>query len=94
MIIGGVAGLALGSSQSTSRAMMALITPFDRKTEFFGFYDGFFGKASAVIGPLVFGEVAAMYGQRTAMLIIGAMLVIGIVLLMRVPDARPTSAPA
>jgi UMF1 family MFS transporter len=88
MIIGGVAGIALGSSQSTSRAMMALLTPFDRKTEFFGFFDGFFGKASAVVGPLVFGEVAARWGQRNAMLIIGVMFVLGIVLLMRVPDAR------
>ena len=88
MIIGGVAGIALGSSQSTSRAMMALLTPFERKTEFFGFFDGFFGKASAVVGPLVFGEVAARYGQRNAMLIIGGMFVLGIVLLFRVPDAR------
>jgi MFS transporter, UMF1 family len=88
MVIGGFAGIALGSSQSTSRAMMALLTPFERKTEFFGFFDGFFGKASAVVGPLVFGEVAAIYGQRNAMLIIGVMFVVGIVLLFRVPDAR------
>jgi MFS transporter, UMF1 family len=87
-VIGGVAGIGLGSSQSTSRALMALLTPLEKKTEFFGFYDGFFGKASAIIGPLLFGEVAAAYGQRPAMLVVGAMFIIGIALVMRVPDVR------
>ena len=90
-IVGGIAGIALGSSQSTSRTMMALLTPADKKTEFFGFYDGFFGKASAVIGPLVFGEVAASIGQRPAMLVVGVFFVLGMILLLRVPDARPGS---
>lgn len=87
-ILGAVAGTALGSSQSCSRAMMALLTPDDKRTEFFGFYDGFFGKASAVIGPLAFGEVSSALGQRPAMLVIGGMFVLGIVLLLRVPDVR------
>ncbi len=88
-IVGGIAGLALGSSQSTSRTMMALLTPANKKTEFFGFYDGFFGKASAVVGPLVFGEVASSIGQRPAMLVVGGFFILGMVLLLRVPDARP-----
>jgi len=87
-IIGGVAGLALGSSQSSSRAMMALLTPMEKRAEFFGFYDGFFGKASAVVGPLVFGEVAAAYGQRPAMLVIGAFFILGILLMLRTPNVR------
>ena len=88
-VVGGIAGLALGSSQSTSRTLMALLTPEEKKTEFFGFYDGFFGKASAVLGPLIFGEVAITLGQRPAMLVIGVMFVLGMGLLMRVPDIRP-----
>ncbi len=87
-IIGAVAGTVLGSSQSTSRMMMALLTPDDKKTEFFGFYNGFFGKASAILGPLVFGEVAALLGLRSAMLVVGVMFVLGMVLLLRVPDTR------
>lgn len=88
-VVGGIAGLALGSSQSTSRTMMALLTPEDKRTEFFGFYDGFFGKASAVIGPLVFGEVAQGIGQRPAMLVVGVFFVVGMLLLLRVPNALP-----
>ena len=90
-VIGGIAGLALGSSQSTSRTFMALLTPQEKKTEFFGFYDGFFGKASAVIGPFAFGELAVTIGQRPAMLIISVMFVIGAILLLRVRDIRPGS---
>ena len=87
--LGAIGGVALGSSQSTSRTMMALLTPPEKKTEFFGFYDGFFGKASAIIGPLIFGEVARQLGQRTAILCVGALMSIGLVLLFRVPDVRP-----
>lgn len=88
-ILGSVAGIALGSSQSSSRTLMALLTPHEKRTEFFGFYDGFFGKASAVMGPLIFGEVSHALGQRPAMLVIGGLFVIGILLVLRVPDARP-----
>ncbi len=90
-IVGGIAGLALGSSQSTSRTFMALLTPEGRKTEFFGFYDGFFGKASAVIGPSLFGFLAGVIGQRPSMLIIGVMFLIGAALLLRVEDVRAGS---
>jgi UMF1 family MFS transporter len=92
-IIGAIAGIGLGSSQSTSRALMALLTPFEKKTEFFGFYDGFFGKASAVLGPLIFGELAVLVGQREAMLFLGVMFLAGILLLMRVPDVRAGTSP-
>jgi len=87
-VLGAVAGIALGSSQSCSRAMMALLTPEEKRTEFFGFYDGFFGKASAVVGPLVFGEVSSRLGQRPAMLVIGIFFILGIFLVLRVPDVR------
>ena len=91
-VIGGVAGIALGSSQSCSRTLMALLTPSDKKTEFFGFYDGFFGKASATLGPLIYGEAASAYGQRPAMLIVGVLFLVGIALMFRVPDVRPEIA--
>jgi UMF1 family MFS transporter len=85
-LLGAVAGVALGSSQSTSRTMMALLTPKEKKAEFFGFYDGFFGKASAVVGPLIFGELSSQFGERPAVLSIGLLFVLGFVLLLRVPE--------
>ena len=87
-IIGIVAGIGLGSSQSTSRAMMALLTPQNKRTEFFGFYDGFCGKASAIIGPLLFGEASNYFGQRKAILIIGLFFLFGILMISKVKDVR------
>lgn len=37
-VIGLIAGLGMGSTQSVSRSLMSKLTPDDKKTEFFGFY--------------------------------------------------------
>jgi UMF1 family MFS transporter len=86
--IGALAGVALGSSQSISRSLMSLLTPAEKKTEFFGFFS-FFGKASAIIGPLVFGIVSASSGQRLAIVSIGFFLITGLVLLQFVEAPLP-----
>jgi len=88
--VGVLAGLALGSSQSTSRGLMSIITPQEKRTEFFGFYS-FFGKASAVIGPFVFGFVSSYFNQRLAILSIGLLLITGLILLQRVEERPPES---
>lgn len=68
--------------------MMALLTPQNKRTEFFGFYDGFCGKASAIIGPLLFGEASNYFGQRKAILIIGLFFLFGILMISKVKDVR------
>jgi UMF1 family MFS transporter len=78
------AGAAIGSSQSASRSLMALLTPKEREAEFFGFYDGLCGKASAVIGPQVYGAIAALTNQRVAVLFIGVFFLAGLILLQGV----------
>ncbi|HSP86853.1 MAG TPA: MFS transporter [Ignavibacteriaceae bacterium] len=88
-IVGLIAGVAMGSSQSTSRSMMSKLTPPERKTEFFGFYS-FFGKSSAVLGPLVFGLVSFLSGdQRLAIISIGFFFLIGLMILTYVKDPKP-----
>lgn len=85
-VVGLIAGAAMGSSQSTSRSLMSKLTPTDKKTEFFGFYS-FFGKSSAVIGPLVFGFVSYLSGdQRLAILSIGFFFITGLLILLKVKD--------
>jgi UMF1 family MFS transporter len=83
-IVGLLAGLAIGSSQSCSRSLMALLTPREREAEFFGFYDGLFGKSSAVVGPLVYGIVADISNERFAALAIGVFFVVGLFVLQKV----------
>ncbi len=88
-VVGAVAGICLGSSQASSRAFMALLTPPEHAAEFFGFYDGFCGKASAVIGPIVFGVLSDLFGsQRPAIWALALFFIIGLLLLRRVNEKR------
>lgn len=85
-IIGIIAGLGMGSTQSVSRSLMSKLTPDDKKTEFFGFYS-FFGKSSAIFGPLVFGFVSWQTGsQRLAILTTGLFFTVGMILLSYVKE--------
>ncbi len=85
-VIGLLAGLSIGSSQSCSRSLMALLTPKEREAEFFGFYDGLFGKSSAVIGPLFYGIISDISNERVAALAIGLFFVIGLIILQKVKE--------
>lgn len=85
-VIGLLAGLSIGSSQSCSRSLMALLTPKEREAEFFGFYDGLFGKSSAVVGPLFYGIVSDISNERVAALAIGLFFVVGLIILQKVKE--------
>ncbi len=77
-LVGLLAGSVMGATQSTSRSLMSKLTPEERKTEFFGFYS-FFGKSSAVLGPLVFGGVSFLTGSQSyAILSIIAFFLVGL----------------
>jgi len=92
-ILGAFAGMALGSSQSCSRSFMALLTPPEHTAEFFGFYDGFCGKASAIIGPVLFGLFSDVFGsQRPAALALGVFFIAGLLMLRRVSEKRADRA--
>ncbi|NUN69106.1 MAG: MFS transporter [Bacteroidetes bacterium] len=96
--IGAVAGTSMGASQAASRSLMAQLTPKEREAEFFGFYDGLCGKASAVVGTFLFGLISYITGdQRISVLTIGLFFVAGLILLERVNDkehVRSGPAPA
>ena len=86
-IVGLLAGVAIGSSQSSSRSLMARLLPPEHEAEFFGFYDGICGNASAIIGPTVFGIISAITGnQRLAILSIGFFFLSGFLVLQKVRE--------
>lgn len=65
---------------------MSKLTPDDKKTELFGFYS-FFGKSSAILGPLVFGYISYITGnQRYAISSIAIFFLIGLIILFKVKD--------
>lgn len=57
-VLGAVAGLAMAGAQSVSRTMVAFFAPPGKGAEFYGFF-ATAGRTSSVIGPFVFGLVAA-----------------------------------
>ena len=85
-VVGLLAGLSIGSSQSCSRSLMALLTPHEREAEFFGFYDGLFGKSSAVIGPFFYGVISDLSNERFAALAIGLFFIAGLIILQKVSE--------
>lgn len=89
-ILAGTAGFGLGSVQAGTRAFYTRFIPLGKEAEYFGVYS-LVGKTSAVIGPLVFGQVAAAFGsQRPAILSIAAFFIIGLVLLSFVNNGGPS----
>jgi UMF1 family MFS transporter len=81
-------GLFFGPAQSASRSLMARMAPPDLTTEMFGLY-ALSGKATAFVGPAVFGWVTAISGsQRAGLATVLVFFVIGMALLLPVRDVR------
>jgi len=85
-IVGNVAGLAIGSSQAASRAVVTLLSPRERAAEFFGFW-GVFGKLAAIVGPLAMGVLADVVGLRESILVTLVFFLAGLAVLrtVRIP---------
>jgi len=80
-----LAGLCLGASQSGGRALVGILSPRRRVAEFYGLW-GLVVRLAGVVGPLLYGFVTWVTAgnHRLALLLTGAMFVIGLVLLARV----------
>ena len=88
-LIACTAGLGLGSVQAGTRAFFTQFIPAGKEAEYFGVYS-FVGKSSAILGPLVFGQVSAAFAsQRPAILSIAAFFIIGFLLLQQVRGGGP-----
>ncbi len=80
-VVGLLAGSVMGATQSTSRSFLSKLIPIERKTEFFGFFS-FFGKSSAILGPIVFGVVSYLTNsQRYSILSIAFFFIVGLYIL-------------
>jgi UMF1 family MFS transporter len=93
-IVGNLAGLGLGSSQSAARALVGLFSPPTKSAEFFGFW-GLFWKLSTALGPLAFGSISSLTGSmRMAVLATGAFFVLGLLGLPLVNERKGIQAAA
>jgi len=77
-------GFFAGPNQSASRTLMAKLSPKEKQNEFFGFY-AFSGKATAFIGPLMFGWATTLFqSQQAGLLVVLVLFFVGYLLLKRV----------
>ncbi|MDP2878680.1 MAG: MFS transporter, partial [Sulfuricella sp.] len=77
-----LAGIAMGASQSAGRAMVGLLSPANRRAEFFGLW-GLAVKFSAILGPITYGLTSWLSrgDHRLAILVTGSYFVVGLMLL-------------
>ena len=87
-LIGNMAGIAIGSSQSAGRAMVALFSPAAKAAEFFGLW-GMAVKAASIVGPLSYGIINYATGShRIAVAITTVFFLAGLALLSQIDEER------
>ncbi len=84
-----LAGLCLGSSQSSGRAFVAVLAPPARQGEFFGLW-GLANRLAAIAGPFSYGLANWLSGgdHRLAILTTGGYFLLGLLLLAGVDAER------
>jgi UMF1 family MFS transporter len=92
---GPLVGIALGGTWTVSRVMLVALAPPEKIGEFFGLFS-LAGKVSAVAGPAITALILLLLegaigtvAYRIAMGSLAVIMVLGLVLLLRVPDVRP-----
>jgi UMF1 family MFS transporter len=91
--IGMALGLFVGPVQAAARSYLARAAPAHLRTEMFGLF-ALSGRATAFLGPLLVGWVTLLAGsQRVGMATIVGFFLAGALLLLTIPEQRPSSRP-
>ena len=89
---GNLAGLAIGSSQSSSRAMVGLFTPKSKSAEFFGLW-GMSGKLAATLGIFSYSLMTTISGSmRSAILLTGLFFIAGLIGILFINEEKGKKA--
>ena len=81
-------GLFQGGIQALSRSYFGKLVPKEHSNEYYGFFD-IFGRYASVMGTFLVSVITAATGSTNlGVLSIGVLLVVGLVLLLTLPDAR------
>ncbi len=87
LVVGVLAGLSLGSSQSASRALVGILSPTAKAAEFFGFW-GLANKLAGVFGILGLGLLQVAVGLHMAILFCAALFIAAISVCLFVNQTR------
>ena len=87
-------GIFVGPNQSASRSLMGRLVPPEKENEFFGFF-AFSGKATAFLGPFLFGVLTTAFtSQRAGISAVLVLFVLGLAVLWKVDEADGVAAAA
>jgi UMF1 family MFS transporter len=88
-------GVAMGASQSSGRALVAMLSPAGKEGEMFGLW-GVAVKVAGIIGPLTYGALSWATGgdHRTALISTAVFFLGGLLLLLGVSEQRGRAAVA
>ena len=87
LVIGCLAGMGLGATQSACRAMVGLFSPDTKSGEFFGLWN-LTGKLAAIFGLMSLGFFQNSFGLKNAILICSIFFFIAIIVLAFVNEER------
>jgi len=87
LVVGCLAGLSLGSSQSASRALVGLFSPSRKAAEFFGFW-GLANKLAGVFGIIALGLLQSVVGLKASILLCAVLFIVAICICLFVDQAR------
>ncbi|MBB3139559.1 MFS transporter [Halomonas organivorans] len=91
LLVGCLAGLSLGSSQSASRALVGLFSPSRKAAEFFGFW-GLANKLAGVVGIVALGVLQSVVGLQASILLCAALFIVAILICLGVSQSRGMQA--
>ncbi|MEN6331168.1 MAG: MFS transporter [Smithella sp.] len=87
LVVGCIAGLGLGSTQSACRAMVGLFSPNTKSGEFFGLWS-FTGRLSSIMGLMGLGLLQVIFGLQKAILVCSVFFFIAVVIVLFVNEER------
>jgi UMF1 family MFS transporter len=88
-LVANLVGIAMGSSQSSGRALIGQFAPPARAAEFFGLW-GLAGRLAAMVGPLSYGLITYLTAgnHRLAIVSTAVFFISGLALLLTVDEHR------
>jgi len=87
LVIGSIAGLGLGSTQSACRAMVGLFSPDTKAGEFFGLW-AFTGRLASIFGLTGLGLFQVLFGLHKAILVCSVFFLMAIIIVFFVDEDR------
>lgn len=90
LVVGCVAGLCLGSTQSAGRALVGVLAPRMRAAEFFGFW-GLSSKLAAIFGILGIGLLQVVVGLHVSILFCALLFGLALIVALGLDEGRGRS---